>query len=63
MEERLVSGETLPQEDEAESTLRPRTLREFIGQDQLKENLEVFIRQPGSGRMPLIMFCFTGPLA
>ncbi len=44
MDERLVSAESIPEVDDAENTLRPRTLREFIGQSQLKENLEVFIK-------------------
>lgn len=39
--ERMVSGETLELDEEA--SLRPQTLREYIGQAQLKENLNVFI--------------------
>lgn len=41
-EERIIS--TSPQlEDEAEGSLRPRQLTEFIGQDKVKNNLKVFI--------------------
>ena len=61
MEERLVSGETIPREDDAEITLRPRTLREFIGQNQLKENLRFLSRLPASGRMLWIMFALRAP--
>lgn len=39
--DRMVSAETQNFDDEA--TLRPQTLREYIGQRQLKENLNVFI--------------------
>ena len=40
--ERMVSAEKEPM-DEGEISLRPSTLREYIGQKQLKENLRVFI--------------------
>ncbi|HAF17562.1 MAG: Holliday junction branch migration DNA helicase RuvB [Thermacetogeniaceae bacterium] len=61
MEERLVSGETIPQEDDAEITLRPRTLREFIGQNQLKENLEVFIKAARQRKDALDHVLLYGP--
>ena len=35
---------SLTREDEGEYSLRPRTLREYIGQEKAKENLEIFIR-------------------
>ena len=41
-QERIVTS-TLISEDEAEVSLRPRTLSEYIGQEKAKENLEVFI--------------------
>ncbi len=61
MEERLVSGETIPQEDDAEITLRPRTLREFIGQNQLKENLEFFIKAARQRKDALDHVLLYGP--
>ncbi|MGB9791213.1 MAG: Holliday junction branch migration DNA helicase RuvB [Thermacetogeniaceae bacterium] len=42
MEERIVSPARLPG-DSIEATLRPRFLKDFIGQRQVKENLAVFI--------------------
>lgn len=42
MEERIVSAARLPK-DEGELSLRPRRLGDFVGQQQLKENLAVFI--------------------
>ena len=39
---RLVSGEAVPQEA-ADKALRPQTLAEFVGQEQSKANLRVFI--------------------
>ncbi|WP_019154658.1 Holliday junction branch migration DNA helicase RuvB [Robertmurraya massiliosenegalensis] len=43
MEERIVSGEADIQELSIEQSLRPQTLKQYIGQDKVKENLEVFI--------------------
>ncbi len=42
MEQRLVTAEHLT-EDETEKSLRPLNLREFIGQEQARANLNVFI--------------------
>ncbi|MBE6767795.1 MAG: Holliday junction branch migration DNA helicase RuvB [Ruminococcaceae bacterium] len=41
-ENRMVTTEYIP-EDEAENSLRPRALAEYIGQEKVKENLSVFI--------------------
>ncbi|MGG0716344.1 Holliday junction branch migration DNA helicase RuvB [Robertmurraya massiliosenegalensis] len=43
MEDRIVSGEADIQELSIEQSLRPQTLKQYIGQDKVKENLEVFI--------------------
>lgn len=42
MEERIISNEELDS-DIFESSLRPESLDEYIGQDEIKENLRVFI--------------------
>ncbi len=44
VEERIVSGEADVQELSLEQSLRPQTLKQYIGQDKVKENLEVFIK-------------------
>ncbi len=41
-ENRMVTTEFIP-EDEAENSLRPRALDEYIGQEKVKENLKVYI--------------------
>lgn len=41
-EQALTSTVTLP-EDSGEGSLRPRTIREYIGQEKAKDNLSVFI--------------------
>lgn len=41
-EEKVLSAEKQSEDDEA--SLRPKTLKEYVGQSDLKENLEVFIK-------------------
>ena len=43
-DEGILHGEFAEQEDGLEGRLRPQRLREFQGQDKIKENLEVFIQ-------------------
>ena len=43
LDEPLVTT-SLTREDENEGSLRPKTLREYIGQEKAKGNLEVFIQ-------------------
>jgi len=43
MEERIISSEAGDQDLSFEQSLRPRTLKQYIGQDKVKANLEVFI--------------------
>lgn len=61
MDERIVSAADLPQEKDAESSLRPRSLREFVGQKQLKENLEVFIKAACQRKEALDHVLLYGP--
>jgi Holliday junction DNA helicase RuvB len=42
-QERIVEAAKLAEEDRVESSLRPQSLEEFVGQDKLKNNLKVFI--------------------
>ncbi|KML36485.1 Holliday junction branch migration DNA helicase RuvB [Cytobacillus firmus] len=44
MEERIISGEADLQDLSFEQSLRPQTLKQYIGQDKIKENLEIFIK-------------------
>lgn len=43
MDDRIVSNEEL-KEDKMESSLRPVSLDEYIGQSELKENLGIFMK-------------------
>lgn len=42
-DERILSSQTLRNEEDTETSLRPRKLTEYIGQEPVKENLSVFI--------------------
>ncbi len=43
MEERIISTRRQQEDDWQETSLRPRTLDEYIGQEKIKENMSVFI--------------------
>jgi len=45
-EERIVSGQVEPEEVLVDNNLRPRKLGQYIGQELVKKNLDVFIRLP-----------------
>ncbi|MBQ1950405.1 MAG: Holliday junction branch migration DNA helicase RuvB [Clostridia bacterium] len=60
LENRLVSGDYLP-EDDGDNPLRPRTLQEYIGQEKVKENLSVFIDAAKIRREPLDHVLLYGP--
>jgi Holliday junction DNA helicase RuvB len=57
--ERLVAPE--PSVDDVEGSLRPRRLREFIGQPQLRENLAVFIDAARARGEAMDHALFAGP--
>ncbi|MGL5960581.1 MAG: AAA family ATPase, partial [Cetobacterium sp.] len=40
---RIVSNEELEHEGEIQKNLRPKSLVEYIGQDSLKEKMEIFM--------------------
>ena len=59
-EEPLVTT-SLTREDENEGSLRPKTLREYIGQEKAKGNLEVFIQAAKMRQEPLDHVLLHGP--
>ncbi len=56
----LTSPDILP-DDKDEITLRPKTLKEFVGQKQLKENLSVFIEAAKKRKESLDHILLSGP--
>jgi Holliday junction DNA helicase RuvB len=53
LEERLVKPEAQQEEGGLEVTLRPQTLTDFIGQDQIKKNLHIAIAAAQKRQEPL----------
>jgi Holliday junction DNA helicase RuvB len=58
--ERLVAPERR-EDDELEASLRPKRLSEFVGQQQARENLSVFIEAAKARGEPLDHVLFSGP--
>ncbi len=44
MDERLVAGNFQQEDSTMETSLRPHTLREYVGQEAVKKSLEIYIR-------------------
>jgi len=61
MTERIISAGTMEDDDHFESNLRPRTLNEYIGQEKVKENLDVFINAARKRQEALDHVLFYGP--
>ena len=60
-EERMVTPREVEEDREAEVTLRPQTLVEYIGQDKVKENLAVYIEAAKRRGYPLDHVLLYGP--
>ena len=60
-EERMVTPREVEEDREAEVTLRPQTLVEYIGQDKVEENLAVYIEAAKRRGDPLDHVLLYGP--
>jgi Holliday junction DNA helicase RuvB len=56
-----VTAERREDDDAAEGSLRPQRLTEFVGQQQARSNLSVFIEAARARREPLDHVLFVGP--
>ncbi len=61
MREELTGIRTDREETDFEATIRPRSLKEYVGQNALKENLEVFIKAANARGEALDHCLFYGP--
>ena len=59
--ERITSANISPGELRQETTLRPQTLEDYIGQKKVKENLSIFIKAAKLRHDPLDHVLFYGP--
>ncbi len=57
----VASPEVQPSDGDLETSLRPKTLRDYIGQDQVKENLAVYIEAARRHGEPLDHVLLYGP--
>ena len=61
MRERIHTPAILPAEEELDRSLRPRRLRDFVGQPRVREQLSVFIEAARARREPLDHVLLAGP--
>ena len=43
MDRRVIQTEVLPEDSRIETSLRPKMLKDYIGQEKAKENLKIYI--------------------
>ena len=61
MQDRIITAQLEEEEKRYEATLRPPTLSEYIGQDKVKENLNIFIEAAKRRSEALDHVLFYGP--
>jgi Holliday junction DNA helicase RuvB len=61
MDERIISPKRQPEEIRLDSSLRPRQLSDFIGQERIKENLSICIAAARGRQEPLDHTLLYGP--
>src|SRR5262249_19656336 len=59
--DRILGASPREEDRDLDRTLRPRTLREYIGQTRMKENLEIYIRAARERREALDHILVYGP--
>lgn len=60
-ENRVIAPEYVPEDAEVENPLRPRTFADYVGQEKVKENLEVFIQAAKQRKESLDHVLLYGP--
>ena len=60
-DERLVMSGFREEDDDQESSLRPRTLRDYVGQQAVKDSLNIYIQAARQRREPLDHILLYGP--
>ena len=56
-----LSAQEITREEDLERVLRPRTLREFVGQQKIKDNLSVFLQAALQREETLDHVLLSGP--
>ncbi|MEG1017850.1 MAG: hypothetical protein RSE36_08565, partial [Oscillospiraceae bacterium] len=60
-DERLVDLDERQEDFENENSLRPQTLDEYVGQQQIKENLSIYMQAAKLRNEPLDHLLLYGP--
>ncbi len=60
-EESIIKNYELDSEDELDNTIRPETIDEYIGQNDVKENIRVFVQAAKMRKEPLDHVLLYGP--
>ena len=61
MEQRIVSGDSQEGDNNLDTSLRPRSLVEYVGQDLIKSNLQIGITAARQRGEPLDHLLLYGP--
>ncbi|MDD7403195.1 MAG: Holliday junction branch migration DNA helicase RuvB [Butyribacter sp.] len=61
MKKRIITTELTQEDEKIETTLRPRYLKEYIGQEKVKNNLQVYIEAARQRKEPLDHVLLYGP--
>jgi len=61
MDDRIISAKPFEEDDNFEAGLRPKSLNEYIGQEKVKANLEIFINAARKRQEALDHVLFYGP--
>lgn len=61
MDRRVIQTEVLPEDSRIETSLRPRLLKDYIGQEKAKENLKIYIEAAKQRGDSLDHVLFYGP--
>lgn len=59
--ERIVGSNELKEDLTNENSIRPKWLKDYIGQDKVKEKLDIFIKSSLSRQDPLDHVLLQGP--
>ncbi len=60
-EMRMIDGQYRPGQDENEGSLRPRSLKEYLGQDSIKQTLSIYMQAASLRHEPIDHMLLYGP--
>ena len=61
MDNRIISTEIIPEDENSETLLRPKKLKDYIGQKKVRDNLAVYMEAAKLRKEPLDHVLLYGP--